>query len=420
MERIQLTMKEIKKGKIMEQLSRRELTIQEAAEVLSMSPRQVSRVLKSYKKDGLAGLAHKGRGRSSGKRIPENKRLNIVALIKEFYWDYGPTLASETLEERNGIQISKEAVRKLMIEHGIWEGKRKRKKHRSWRKPRSILGQLVQLDGSWHDWFEGRAPWAMLIKFVDDATSKMLFALFAPSESYKAVVEATIAYFKKYGLPSAFYTDKGKVFRVNYGNEDDELITQYEYALSMLHVDLIHAHSPQAKGRVERGFQTDQDRLVKMMRLDGINSIEAANKYLNDVYIPLYNKKFSRPAEIEGDAHKPLNDINLYDVFCIREERKVRSDWTIKFRNTLIQICNQRPAIVKPKDIVNVCQRLDDSFYITIRSQRLDFKIIASGLEMLEEPKPLNRRYKPAIRYDIDPFRSVQSNKIGHFHVAEK
>jgi transposase len=419
MKRIQLTMQEIKKGKTMEQLSRKELTIQEAAQVLSISPRQVSRVLKNYESDGLSGLAHKSRGRPSAKKLPDNKRLNIVALIKEFYWDYGPTLASETLEERNGIKISKEAVRKLMIEHGIWQGKIKRRKHRSWRKPRSILGQLVQADGSWHDWFEGRAPWAMLIKFVDDATGKMLFALFAPSESYKSVVEATIAYFKQYGMPDALYTDKGKVFRVNHRNEDGDFLTQYQHALSMLLVNLIHAHSPQAKGRVERGFQTDQDRLVKMMRLDTISSIEEANKYLIEKYIPLYNRKFSRPAEIEGDAHRPLNNINLYDVFCIREDRTVQNDWTIKFRNTLIQICDQRPAIVKPKDIVNVCQRLDGSLYITIRAQRLDFKIIASGLSVQEEPKPVNRRYKPAKRFSIDPSGANVLSELGHFHVAE-
>jgi DNA-binding transcriptional ArsR family regulator len=420
MERIQLTMKEIKRGKVMEQLSRRELTTQEAAEILSITPRQVSRLLKRYQSAELAGLAHKGRGRPSEKRRPDDECLKIVELIKESYWDYGPTLAAETLEERNDIKISKESARQLMINHGIWQGRRHYQKHRSWRKPRSLFGQMVQLDGSWHDWFERRAPWAMLIRLVDDATSKVLFALFAPNESYESVATATIAYLKQYGMPDAFYTDKGGVFRVNNGNDDGESITQYEYALSMLNISLIHANSPQAKGRIERSFQTDQDRLVKMMRLDGISSIEAANKYLIEVYIPLYNRKFSRPAEIEGNAHQPLNNINLYDVFCIREERVVQSDWTIRFNNTRIQICDQRPAIVKPKDTVNVCKRLDGSLYITIRAQRLDFKIIASGLKTHKEPKPISRRYKPATRFDVNPSGSIQTSEIGHFHFAEK
>jgi hypothetical protein len=190
---------------------------------------------------------------------------------------------------------------------------------------------------------------------------------------------------------------------------------------TMLQINLTHANTPQAKGRIERSFKTDQDRMIKAMRLDNINSIEDANMYLKEVYIPRHNSRFERAPEIAGNSHRPINDINFYDVFCIRESRTIRNDWTIKFKNNLIQICDQCPTIVKPKDVVNVCQRIDGEIYITtIKAQRLDFKILESGLPTDKEPKPLKRRYKPAHRITIESFESTDPEKLGHFYLAEK
>lgn len=348
------------------------------------------------------------------------RRKKIVSLISTHYADFGPTLISEMLQERHGITHHKEVIRRIMLQEGLWVRQHKRKKHRSWREPKKYFGEMTQADASPHDWFEGRGSRCSLLIFIDDATSAILHGEFAPSESYDAYARASINYFTKWGIPETMYTDKGGVFSVNNHNEDGALITQYQANLESLGIVLMKAHSPQAKGRVERSFETHQDRLVKLLRLEGINDIEAANAYLRDVYIPKHNAKFARAPICEGDKHRKVVVNDWFDVFCIQETRTVRNDWTIQYKNQLIQINNMRPAIVKPKDGVTVYERLDGKLRLKIRSSELEFTLINQRPIKQEEPKPLWRPSRPAKNHPWRRWVRDDSPKRGHFHCAKK
>lgn len=417
--RIQLSMKESKKIPVLEELKHQKITQEMASERLNLSIRQVGRTFKRYLSTGAAGLVHRNRGRPNLHKTPQKSKDQIIEIIQDCYSDFGPVLATEMLEERHDIRLSREAVRKIMIEAGIYRKKRKGVKYRRYRAPKERRGEMQQLDGSIHAWFEGRAPKCWLLRFTDDATGEFMHGEFATAESYKAVAHATITNFKKHGLPLALYTDKGKVFRVNYNNDDGELVTQYERALHELDVELIHANSPQAKGRVERNFRTDQDRLVKMLRINNINTIEAANQYIKEVYLPNYNRKFSRPAACPENAHRPLNDVNLLNIFCIREERKVRNDWTFQYHGRIIQINDQRPALVKPKDLIDVYERLDGSIYIKRGSHVLSCIEVNQRPVVEQEPKPL-KLWRPGKRHPWKRSNSMFFRKKGHFQFAKE
>lgn len=419
MERIQLSMKESKRIPILEDIRHGKITQALAAERMGMSIRQIGRIFSRYNDLGIAGLTHKSRGRQSPKKTSKRVRDQAIEIIKLNYPDFGPVLAQEMLEERHEIKLSRETVRQIMIEANIHTKKWKRSKHRRWRKPREQEGEMQQLDGSFHDWFEGKAPWCWLIRFTDDATGKFVHGEFATAESYKAVATATRNNFRKNGLPNSLYTDKGKVFKVNNSNDDDERITQYERALQELNVGIDHAHSPQAKGRVERNFKTDQHRLPKMFRINNISTIEEANKYLQEVYIPKYNMKFSRPAFNPNIVYRSSSDINFEDIFCIREERKVRNDWTFSYHGRMFQILDCSPAIVRPKDRVKIYERLDESIYVRRGSKILKTVEISQRPVIEREPKPV-KLYKPA---KDNPWRKSNSmfyTKKGHFHYAQK
>jgi hypothetical protein len=294
-------------------------------------------------------------------------------LIQERYYDFGPTFAAEKLQEVDGIVINRETLRQLLIKNGLWHKNRRHKIRRHMRPPREHCGELVQIDGSEHDWFQGRAPRCTLIKFIDDATSKILWAEFAANESYNSIMGATTRYFRQHGIPCAIYSDCGRTFRVNNNNKDGKSITQYHYALKQLDVELIHAYSPQAKGRIERSFNTDQDRLVKEMRLAEISSIEEANKFLIEFYIPKHNQKYARPALQAEDLHRPVGKMKLEDIFCIRRECIVRNDWTVQCSSRIFQIEETQKVVVRPKESVTICKRLDGSIFMLLRAKELIF-----------------------------------------------
>lgn len=418
---ILITERDDKRMKVLEALKRKEISQNDAAKTLGISTRQVRRLLKRYEADGITGIVHKSRERSSPLKMPTELRKKIANIIDTYYSDFGPTLVAEMLAERHNIIHHKEVMRRIMIAEGLWVKQRRRRKHRSWRKPSEYFGQMAQTDGSYHDWFEGRGPWCRLIKFIDDATNIILHAEFAPNESYHSYATASINYFIKWGLPESIYADKAGVFCVNNHNEDNELITQYHANLEELNIELKRAHSPQAKGRIERSFQTDQDRLVKALRLEGISDIETANSYLQNVYISKHNAKFAHPASCEGNKHRALVGIDLFDVFCTREERTVRNDWTIQYKNQIIQISNTRPAIVKPKNIITVCERLDGTLILKTRSSILEYTKITQRPPKIEEPKPLWRpQYRPAKNHPWRQHSKISQEKTGHFHCAKK
>ena len=309
---ISVSAREIKYGKILEQRMRGEITQKQAALKSRLSIRQVRRKEKRYAQEGLTGIVHQNRGRVSKNRYHPKTRMRIVSLLRSTrYEGFGATLASQMLLEHENIAITSHTLRRIMIEENIPYARRRRKRYRTWRPPKDYYGQMVQLDGSEHDWFEGRGPRCTLLTFIDDSTSEIVWAAFVESESNHSIMQGTYNYFKSSGMPLALYTDRGKCFKVNIHNEENLFLTQYEQGLRRLGVELIHARSPQAKGRVERSFRTAQDRLVKMTRLRNISTKEEANRFLREYYIPRHNKAFARSPAYPGDLHRQSPSVNF-------------------------------------------------------------------------------------------------------------
>ena len=372
-----MSKKEREHLKVFEKLEADELTQVAAAKMLKLSTRWVRKKLKRYKTRGDAGLVHLGRGKPSPNRWNTEEQSLTVDLLKSEWKGFGPTFVSEKLNELKNIKVSSETVRQMMIAKGFWVAGKRKQKHRKWRERKLMVGVLVQLDGSPHDWFEGRGPKCTLLVFIDDATSQILWLEFVKSESFKGVAGAAKKYMEKHGRPISFYVDFGSVFSVNLNNYDREKITQFEYAMKALEVEVIHARSPQAKGRVERCNKTMQDRLVKEMRLAGISSIEAANKFVQDGdFIANHNAKFAVPPAQKGNTHRSIEDYDLYKIFCIREERVITNDFTIGYKGKIIQLVEQQPTIIRPKNRVVVREHLDRKITIHLRNSQLNFEEI--------------------------------------------
>lgn len=338
-------------------------------------------------------------------------RTQIIELLRGPYSGFGPTFTAEKLAEREKIVVDAETVRRIMLAEALPYKRRKHKQYRSMRPRKEQRGELIQFDGSDHDWLEGRGPKFTLLRFVDDATSELLHAKFVLSESNESVMTVTIEYLQMHGRPIAVYVDRGKVFRVNVNNDEGDRLTQYQRALGLLDIELKHAYSPQAKGRVERSFQTDQDRLVKEMRLAGINSMEEANQFLLQYYIPKFNKKFAKPAAKKSDLHRSIANFKLDDIFCIREERTVTNDWTIRYHKRIFQLSSKQPAIVRPKDRITIHRRLDGAIFMTIRKSTLKYTEITSisrpKIKKTRKPKITHRSHIPRKDHPWRTYRSA-------------
>jgi len=324
------------------------LTIQDAGERMGLRRRQVFRLVKAFRQRGAASLVSRQRGRPSNNRLPAAVRDLAMAIIKERYADFGPTLAAEKLAEVHGCRVSRETLRQWMIEDGLWLGRRRRlpSVHQP-RNRRERIGALVQIDGSTHAWFETRGPACTLIVYIDDATSRIQHAAFVPSESTLDYLRETRAYVARFGRPIAFYSDKHAIFRVN---KQDAVggtgMTQFGRALHELNIDIICANSAPAKGRVERSFGTLQDRLVKEMRLGGVSTIEAANAFLPG-FLDSHNARFAKEPATDRDAHRALPEgIALDDVFAWKEERTVTLNLTLQDDKVLFLL--EANAISRP------------------------------------------------------------------------
>lgn len=330
----------------MDNLVAKRIKQKHAARQLSISIRQVQRMVKRYKREGVAGLVHQSRGRVGNRAMAQEKKEHVIALIKKQYADFGPTLAAEKLEERDGIKISEEKIRLLMITEGLWKAKkRKEKTIHTYRDRRSCVGELIQLDGSPHAWFEGRAPKCTLAAFIDDATSKIMDGMFVDYEGTFTLFAATEHYLKTYGKPISIYVDRHSTFTVNrQATIDEELrdqkpLTQYGRAMEELGIELILARSPQAKGRVERLFETLQDRLVKDLRLAGISNKEEGTRYFREVYIPKHNAKFAVLPKDAKDLHRILSSTDdLARIFSVQTKRIVSKVLVIQYKNTRYQL----------------------------------------------------------------------------------
>lgn len=375
MERIEMSVGEVKRLEVLRQVSDGVLTQGMAAEVLGVTVRQVRRLQRRYEASGAAGLVSRRRGKPSNRRLPEEVKGAILARLRECYADFGPTLAAEYLRAE-GRQVSKETLRGWMIEAGLWQAARGRRVCLHPPRPRRPrCGELVQIDGSPHDWFEGRGPRCTLIAFIDDATSQVMHAHFAPVESTQAYLSALQDYITRHGRPAALYSDRHGIFTKH--DPEDKEPTQFQRALGALGITGIQALTPQAKGRVERLFQTLQDRLVKALRLAGISDITAANAFLGD-YLATHNARFAVAPADDTDAHLPYdgNTANLARICATHHRRKLSKDLVLSFnRQRYILQTGGQPRYALRGESVTVVVYPDQRIELLHGDEVLPFKV---------------------------------------------
>ena len=375
-----MTVKEADRAAVVLAVVERRLKQREAAERLGLSVRQVKRLAKRLRERGAAGMASRRRGAPSNRAFGEEARREALRLVRERYADFGPTFAAEKLSEEHGLPLSRETLRKWMAEEGLWRPKRRRgaRVHQS-RPRRARVGELVQVDGSPHDWFEGRGPRCALIVFIDDATSRLLALRFFRSETTQACMETLRNHLAEHGRPVALYSDRHSVFRVN-RKDGEDAPTQFTRALKTLDIEPIHASTPQAKGRVERANLTLQDRLVKEMRLRGIDGMEAANSYLPE-FMADFNRRFAAPPRDAVDAHRPvLHGAEELDLI-LREHhvRKLSRNLTFKFERREFQLVGEGKGRRLRGAAVTVCKGFDGTASVLLKGRKLAFRVLAEG-----------------------------------------
>lgn len=387
MERLAMSKRERTRLEAFGRVKRGELRLRKAAELLQLSYRQAKRAYARYRLEGHKGLVHRLRGQPSNRQVDESKKRAALALYRKKYGDFGPTLAAEYLA-KEGLRVSVETLRLWLLAEGLWQVKRQRAPHRSWRARKEHVGEMVQMDGSHHDWFEGRRQWAVLMVMIDDATN-FTAARFFEAETTEAAMTMVCHYAKRHGLPRSFYVDRDSIYRVNREATTDEALagepalSQFGRAMKELEVELICAHSPQAKGRVERRHGVLQDRLVKALRLEGISALEAANRYLAETFLPELNARFTVAAKRAGDLHRRVRaGVDLTRVLAFQEERVVQNDWTVRWRNRWFQLtaANQRWTMVRKR--VLVCEQLDGTIRLYYHGRELGWQ------ELPERPEP--------------------------------
>lgn len=374
---LKMSNKEIKRLEVMQKLEDKRMKQGEAAEKLGVSVRHVKRLLKNYREEGAEGLISKRRGKPSNNQVDETIRQKILDLLKGKYKGFGPTLAHEKLGEVEGLKISDEWIRQLMIEERLWKTKKARQgETHQLRERRACFGELVQVDGSPHDWFEGRAPKCTLLVFIDDATGRLGELRFVDSESFFSYCQATEAYIGRHNKPVALYSDRHGVFRVNQpsvGHEDD--LTQFGRAMQELDIQIICAHSPEAKGRVERAIQTIQDRLPKEMRLRGMSDRDEGNAYLPE-FMDDFNRRFAVQPRSTHDAHLPLRpQDNLAHILTWQETRTLSKNLTLQFNKVVYQIQSERPDYALRHVRVTVCKDAAGQVTILYKNRPLAYTI---------------------------------------------
>ena len=370
---------ELSRLEVFQQLLEKRLKQRQAADLLGLSVRQVIRLAKAFKREGAAALVSKRRGRPSNNRLAAPLLTQAGELLRAHYYDFGPTLAHEKLVEGHGLRLSVETVRHLMTAEGLWQPRRARQPviHQL-RERRPRFGELVQLDGSPHDWFEGRAERCTLLVLVDDATSRLMHLRFAECETTFAYFAAVRSYFGLFGKPRAFYSDKFSVLRVNIPNAlTGTGLTQFGRAMKELQIELICAHSPQAKGRVERANQTLQDRLVKELRLRSLCSMAEANAYLPE-FVADFNRRFAVAPRCAEDAHRPLSTADDLDrILVLREQRTLSKNLTLSYHNVIYQIATSRAAYTMRGAHVEVREASGGRVSIEYQGRALAYSVYA-------------------------------------------
>lgn len=400
---ISMSKRELSRLEIIQQIQNKQLTQIDAAKHLKISTRQLRRLQKDFAKLGVIGLQSKHRKKPSNNKISVNVITRALELLRTDYIGFAPTFAAEKLLEHHQLVISKETLRKLMIKHGLWTPKQRRRiKPHQMRARRSCFGELVQADGSPHDWFEGRGDACCLLVFIDDATSKIVEMRFVPVESTEAYFDALENYIKRYGRPLALYTDKHGIFRVNAVEAEKTTgDTQFSRACRELDIELICAHSPQAKGRVERANKTMQDRLVKEMRLKNICTIEAANAFLPE-FIEKHNQRFAKEPASPQDAHRKTlpNDETLQLILSHQTTRILSKNLELSYNNIIYQIQTDSPSYAMRKASIQVCDR-QNNIKLIYKNQFLTYKTF-------------DKKNRPSKIIDAKQINAVINKKIKH------
>lgn len=398
-----MSLKELDRLQIIRDSVSRQITQEQAADRIGISIRQVKRLVQRYRIEGPQGLISRRRGQRPNNTFSSEFRTLVISLVRDKYPDFGPTFACEKLREIHGLALSAETLRKWMVEEGLWR-ERRRKIARIYqrRQRRPCYGELIQIDGSPHDWFEERGPRCTLIVFIDDATSALMALRFAPAETTRAYMETLRDYLNKYGRPLALYSDRHSIFRVNNREREGEL-TQFTRAIKTLGIEPIHANSPQAKGRVERANQTLQDRLVKELRLRNISDIESANLWLSE-FVKDYNSRFASIPRENGNAHREIlhSPEELNYILCYQSRRVLSKNLTFQYKTSAYQIRSEGQGYRLKHAIVTVCENFNGEITVLYESRPLGYEKYVDGPEPipLDDEKSVHERVDNA-RFDL-------------------
>ncbi len=401
---ITMKTKELKQLHVIRKAIEKQITQKDASQILKLTERQIRRKVKRVREEKDRGVIHRSRGKTSNSAKPKETKEKAIRLYRKKYWDFGPTLASEKLFEKDGIEVSRETLRGWLLESGDWKKRNRSGNHRQRRDRKKNFGCMIQADGSHHDWFEKRGPKCVLMGYKDDATGEV-FARFYEYEGTVPAMDSFRKYIDRYGIPQSLYMDKHTTYKSNGKlTIEDQLkgrrkpLSQFERAVEELGVRLIHAHSPQAKGRIENLFKTFQDRVIKEMRLEGVSSIEQANEFLEG-YLPKYNERFRVLAAKKSDLHRSVpKDMDLDSILCVKEPRTIRKDNTVAFENRLYQVMTKTTG-----KKVSVQKRLNGQIVITYKGSELKHEEVKNRPPKQREKKQKavkkKREYKPPMNH---------------------
>jgi len=418
---IRMSQEELRRLSVVKQVLGKYILQVEATDILGLCDRQIRRIVKRVREEGDRGVIHRSRGRVSNRRISHRIEKKVLDLCRTKYRGFNPAFASEKLFEMDKITIHPETLRLWFIGAEIEYKRRKGRKHRQWRERKSHFGEMIQIDGSHHDWFEGRAPKCVFMGYIDDATGNF-FGRFYDYEGTKPALDSFKRYIKRYGIPQSVYLDKHTTYKSTKKlSPEEELenkraMSQFERALKELGVKVMHAHSPQAKGRIERAFGTHQDRLVKEMRLRRISWTQEANKFLTSYYTPKHNRRFTLPAKNKADLHRPIpRGLTLDKILCIKKKAALRNDFTVIYDKKLYQVLDP----VSAKEVV-VEERINGRIFITYKDRNLRYKQI-SQRPTREKPKKAHglKIRKVYIPPKDHPWRKLKIRSFSQSHTYQ-
>jgi len=409
MGKLDLSEKERGRLRIVKAIAAGKMSSRKGAEVLGVSYRQMLRVMSRFEECGAEGLGHGLRGRRSNRAESKTKRERILRLYQTKYEDFGPTLAQEYLEREEGEKIGVETLRRWLVGAGLWSVRRRGGRHRAWRERKSHRGELVQMDGSKHDWFEGRRGYATLMVMIDDATNRT-HAKFFEGETTWAAMEVFEEYVDRNGLPRALYVDRSTIYETTRDCTVDEALanasplTQFGRAMKELGVEVILARSPQAKGRVERRHGVLQDRLVKSMRLKRIKTLKEANEYLVQEFLEDLNERFNVVPRSETDLHRRVpRSVDMKYVLSLQEERVVQNDWTISWRNRWLQLSEKHHSLRLCRKRIRVSELRSGKLRLTYQGRELEWRELTGRPTREARKKPTKRAsgipYKPPTKH---------------------